>query len=286
MKKVLILLMILSAGHRLPAKTDYVLLRNNRLEVQTSSRDQNTGPELVQVKGIAPDQELVAITRDPSGKGLNALGYNHATREAQLYFIHPRTFNASLLVYTVRRLDLGNGRGVSISNLGNDLVSIRGSEGQIYELERSSGKIVAMTPARTVVSPDHPYSGAVRPADELLRYQGIVSNDPPLREPAISRPEDRVYDNGTTSGNLPFVTQLYPNPATSITRLQLSNPANKQMQLYVIDLNGRIVQEYDIDAGTRQLDADVSALPPGLYGLQLIQGGTMIDQPQKLVRKE
>lgn len=285
MKKLLSLIATLSVCIAAQAQ-DYRLLRNNRVEKITKAEDQNRVTELVRITGIDDGQELVAITMQPRNDGLTALGYNTTTREARFYFIHPRTFEASRMTYRARQLDLGNGSNVSISYLDPSLIGVEAGNGQRYEIDENTGRIVAESRQQLLVTPDHPYSGVTRPPDPFVRNQGLINADPVTTEPAVNARESTVYSEQSQTGDLPYIAHLYPNPATSITRLQLSNPSDREIQLYIIDLNGRVVQEYEFNAGTRSLDADVSALPAGLYGLQLIQDGTMLDQAQKLVRKE
>lgn len=286
MKRIL-LLIVIAAGAGLSARAqDYRLLRNNRIEKVTKAEDQNRVTELVRITGVEEGMELVALTRQLSGDGLTGLGYNAATRQARFYFIHPRTFEASRIVYRAQTLDLGNGSNVYMNYLNPSLINIEAGNGQRYEIDEGTGRIVTESRQSQLVTPDHPYSGVTRPNDALVRNRGIISTDPLTTEPAVNARENNVYSEQSQNGELPFIAHLYPNPATSITKLQLSNPADREIQLYIIDLNGRVVQEYEFDAGTRYLDADVSALPAGLYGLQLIQNGTVLDQTQKLVRKE
>lgn len=65
---------------------------------------------------------------------------------------------------------------------------------------------------------------------------------------------------------------LYPNPAGSTTRLQYDNAASSTADLYLYDMQGRLVATQSNKQSVMQVD--VSMLPCGLYLFQLLVGGT------------
>jgi hypothetical protein len=65
---------------------------------------------------------------------------------------------------------------------------------------------------------------------------------------------------------------LYPNPAGSTTRLQYDNTTSSTADLYLYDMQGRLVATQSNKQSVMQVD--VSMLPGGLYLFRLLAGGT------------
>lgn len=78
--------------------------------------------------------------------------------------------------------------------------------------------------------------------------------------------------------------RIVPNPNTGIFTVELPEPANQQMTLYLTDLAGRLVLEKQIDQGTTRQMVDGSSLPNGLYFVQVIYEGKLL-KTQKLVKQ-
>lgn len=73
---------------------------------------------------------------------------------------------------------------------------------------------------------------------------------------------------------------LFPNPVTSRAKVEINMAAGSEVQLFVCDLNGKIVLEENsvLNSGYNSFDLDVSHLETGLYLLNLKgnRGNTMI----------
>jgi hypothetical protein len=67
---------------------------------------------------------------------------------------------------------------------------------------------------------------------------------------------------------------LYPNPASSQSRLMVNMKDSRNVQLMMADLSGRSVRTMNLDlqAGIQSVDIDLSGLNPGLYTVVLTSG--------------
>ena len=89
--------------------------------------------------------------------------------------------------------------------------------------------------------------------------------------------------NFATTGNEPGLAQfntenpswsIYPNPATDIVNIEFTATEEAAMQLVVLDVAGRKVQEISTQSllGNNQLQISLASLNKGLYFIQAIQG--------------
>jgi len=82
------------------------------------------------------------------------------------------------------------------------------------------------------------------------------TNEPTLQEDNLKTSEIRLGQN-------------FPNPAKSITRIQVDLPNNMaNLDLTITDLNGKMVKQInlsDLNAGTETIELNVSDLPNGQY---------------------
>jgi hypothetical protein len=69
------------------------------------------------------------------------------------------------------------------------------------------------------------------------------------------------------------ILEVYPNPTATYTRVVLEAYATEPVTLSIISMNGVIVRSYEYSAGTGRFDIDVSALPEGIYALQVQEQG-------------
>ena len=69
------------------------------------------------------------------------------------------------------------------------------------------------------------------------------------------------------------ILEMYPNPATNYTRIVLDGLSTEEVTLSVINMNGIIVRSYEYGAGSGRFDIDVSALPAGIYAMQVQERG-------------
>jgi hypothetical protein len=67
---------------------------------------------------------------------------------------------------------------------------------------------------------------------------------------------------------------LFPNPASSLTRLMVNMTEYRNVQLLMTDLSGRSVRTMNLNlqAGIQSVDLDLSGLNPGLYTVVLTSG--------------
>ena len=97
---------------------------------------------------------------------------------------------------------------------------------------------------------------------EFVLWDGSTPSEakPRTNEPNIS---NNIKTDDITLG------QNFPNPAVSITRIQLELPnAMTNLDLTVSDLNGKIVKRIsltDLNAGSETIELNVSDLPNGQY---------------------
>jgi len=57
--------------------------------------------------------------------------------------------------------------------------------------------------------------------------------------------------------------------ATNNLHLEFSTPVDRNMKLFIFDVQGRKVKESEIVKGTQEITLDVHALKPGIYFLRI-----------------
>lgn len=82
-----------------------------------------------------------------------------------------------------------------------------------------------------------------------------------------------------------LINTVYPNPATSSANVVLGAYAESPVDVYIINMNGDIMQSYTFNGGGNQLGFDVSSLPNGLYSVQVQERGKSM-QSIKLLKQE
>ncbi|MBK9291565.1 MAG: immune inhibitor A [Bacteroidetes bacterium] len=70
----------------------------------------------------------------------------------------------------------------------------------------------------------------------------------------------------------PRNVRIFPNPARNTTNVVFDRPVEKQMRLELINQSGQMVRAWKVEAGTRRIELDLSALSPGIYQLLSPQG--------------
>ena len=63
---------------------------------------------------------------------------------------------------------------------------------------------------------------------------------------------------------------LFPNPAGNLVNILLDQPPGVEATLYVRDLTGRIAMQQSVSAGLDAIQLDCSALPAGVFSLELV----------------
>lgn len=82
------------------------------------------------------------------------------------------------------------------------------------------------------------------------------------------------------------LARVYPNPASDVLRLFLQSSLSLgQVQVQIIDISGRVMWQRNefVTAGSQQLSFDISALPAGMYHLQLLTGKEVLTMHKVLV---
>jgi len=72
--------------------------------------------------------------------------------------------------------------------------------------------------------------------------------------------------------------KIYPNPASTLTTFSFQNKSSESRILNIINLNGQIVNHYDLGVlpqGENQVELDLSELQNGLYHCQLLINGSV-----------
>ncbi|MCE2504456.1 MAG: T9SS type A sorting domain-containing protein, partial [Chlorobi bacterium] len=114
----------------------------------------------------------------------------------------------------------------------------------------------------------------------------------------IQRPSDfraeETYTSSTTVSSVAVpgeiaglsMTSITPNPASSVARIDVSIPvgAETSLEIYTIDgEKGATLFEGRLEAGMRQIEADVSALESGKYVLVLTSGEKKVSRTMTIV---
>lgn len=75
-----------------------------------------------------------------------------------------------------------------------------------------------------------------------------------------------VDDFGYNEENAPLSMSVFPNPATD--RITVGKPTMKDGRMRIIDLTGKVVANWDAQAGQASREVDISSLPVGTYFLR------------------
>jgi len=259
------------------------LLQNNQIRVADGPLGGNGAAVTLRVSGIQPGQTLVAIARQPSTGVLYGLGYSASEQTANLYTLNERRGSATAVrhngIYGVRlRVD----RGVRMGFPADDrTLIVADGEGNNYSFNADNG---AVETAEAFISPpvqSYPGDGIQTIADGTLRVNGVIRNDASYPEASLTG--SRSSEHGFSGPGTRAV--LYPNPATSQTRLALGGIAQAPVTVELVDMNGRLAQRTVYPAGREVLLLDVSGIPAGIYAARVFEGGLMT-MSVELVRRE
>ena len=67
---------------------------------------------------------------------------------------------------------------------------------------------------------------------------------------------------------------VFPNPTQDLLTVQLGEQVSSgRVTLEILDLNGKITQRQNLDAGTTQAEVQVDKLPAGMYYLRIFNEG-------------
>lgn len=65
---------------------------------------------------------------------------------------------------------------------------------------------------------------------------------------------------------------IYPNPTSEMINIQFEIATDKEISLYLLDAQGKLVKTEKIDASVLNKTVDMQAFPAGVYYLRLIKG--------------
>ncbi|MFN8210333.1 MAG: T9SS type A sorting domain-containing protein [Bacteroidales bacterium] len=66
--------------------------------------------------------------------------------------------------------------------------------------------------------------------------------------------------------------KIYPNPATEIINIQFDAATDKEILLYLLDGNGKLVKTDRIEESSVEKNINVEDLPSGLYFMKMVKG--------------
>jgi hypothetical protein len=66
--------------------------------------------------------------------------------------------------------------------------------------------------------------------------------------------------------------KIYPNPASEAVNIQFDVPTDKEILLYLLDAQGRLVKTDRIEESTVEKNLNLQDLPSGVYYLRMIKG--------------
>jgi hypothetical protein len=70
----------------------------------------------------------------------------------------------------------------------------------------------------------------------------------------------------------PVKVTIYPNPASEVINIQFESATDKEISLYLLDSQGRLVKTDKIEVATINKTIDLQELPAGIYYLRLTKG--------------
>ncbi len=72
--------------------------------------------------------------------------------------------------------------------------------------------------------------------------------------------------------NFEVKVKIYPNPATEIINIQFDAATDKEILLYLLDGNGKLVKTDRIEESSVEKNINVEDLPSGLYFMKMVKG--------------
>jgi Secretion system C-terminal sorting domain len=70
----------------------------------------------------------------------------------------------------------------------------------------------------------------------------------------------------------PVKVTIYPNPASEVINIQFESATDKEISLYLLDSQGKLVKTDKIEAATIDKTVNLQDLPAGIYYLRLTKG--------------
>jgi hypothetical protein len=71
---------------------------------------------------------------------------------------------------------------------------------------------------------------------------------------------------------IPVKVTIYPNPASELVNIQFESATDKEISVYLLDSQGRLVKTDKIEAASIDKTINLQDLPAGIYYLRLTKG--------------
>jgi len=71
---------------------------------------------------------------------------------------------------------------------------------------------------------------------------------------------------------VPVKVTIYPNPASELVNIQFESATDKEITLYLLDSQGKLVKTDKIEISTMDKTINLQDLPAGIYYLRLTKG--------------
>ena len=147
-----------------------------------------------------------------------------------------------------------------------------------YEVERSTTgtnftSIGTIAANGSLIPLTYNFEDKLLPASEVLYYRLKLINT----DGRFKYSNTIVLKMNGASGNSIVVS---PNPFTNKFTIQYQSPINEKIQLQLLDMNGRVIQQqqYQVRAGVNQLYVAADQLATGTYVVKVIANGTVVNQ--------
>jgi trimeric autotransporter adhesin len=112
-----------------------------------------------------------------------------------------------------------------------------------------------------------------------MNYYRLLQNDP-YHQVSYSGVVSIDENNGVADSS-PFT--VYPNPATSVLNIQLTNPNQANVTIRVTNMMGRVV--INRSSAAANIKQEVSSLQPGDYILQVIDANQNVIGTKKFIKR-
>lgn len=92
-----------------------------------------------------------------------------------------------------------------------------------------------------------------------------------------------VPTTATSEANLGLKTSIFPNPSGDFVAVQISGLLREKAEISLFDLNGKLVQKTQTEAGSTIAYLDVRTLYAGIYLIKISVGGQMVSAEKVVV---
>ena len=77
---------------------------------------------------------------------------------------------------------------------------------------------------------------------------------------------------------------IYPNPVTGVSQIQVTLPDKQNAIIKIYDIQGRIVQQYNLKNKAGIINISNTELKAGIYNVVLFDNGVNIDSKKIIVK--